>query len=317
MVEGTKRPFVLTYVRSHWRGEQPLWRSFWVNTVLLSLAVDGLIGWQLALPDEQRYAWFVLFCLALGGVLVVWQLVGLWRSARRVRRQRLRRFWSIAAQLFIIVNLMVVAFIVSITGVVVYAVIKEVDNPTSRAPFEIVREGEVVRFTGPIHAASAERLLAILDDPGVHELAIESEGGFTSAAAAIAEKIHARRFAVTVEDYCNSACVLLLAASPAAAVMPYSTSVLHRAHSVFPEWMQDLLRPDTESGDVEYTKELSKYHVTPDAILKILALSPEAIWSPTLRELGAMNLVMFVYSEENDDYMRFREFCANFPERCD
>jgi len=64
-------------------------------------------------------------------------------------------------------------------------------------------------------------------------------------------------------------------------------------------------------------RELSKYHIRPAAIDKVLSLAPDEEWYPTLQELAEMNLVLFVYDDEAGDYLRIRDYCVAHVEKCE
>ncbi len=81
----------MPYVARHWRGELPLWQSFWVNWLLgggiCSLMLEAaLLSGRFALA-------------AIIGIMVVipygiWSVVGTWRAAVRYPGPRA---WSILA----------------------------------------------------------------------------------------------------------------------------------------------------------------------------------------------------------------------------
>src|SRR5690242_16822097 len=74
----------MSYIARHWRGELPLYLSFWLNGVLLHVALSQIfIGItmfsnSLAFDLLGFYGFFVLRL-----PVAVWQLVGIWRSAQR------------------------------------------------------------------------------------------------------------------------------------------------------------------------------------------------------------------------------------------
>jgi hypothetical protein len=84
----------MNYINRHWRGELPLWQSFWVNGVLV-LSIPPIIAY--ALPQDLSGVPFGLVG-AIGGVIALplwtWQAVGILRSARRRRDG-----WALAAMI--------------------------------------------------------------------------------------------------------------------------------------------------------------------------------------------------------------------------
>jgi len=91
----------------HWRGELPLRQSFWKYGVGVGLLCIIVLG---GLRQERL---LLTWWLSLGAILaigiIVWQLVGIWRSARRYDGSR---SWSILAR--------VVAVICALYGILFY-----------------------------------------------------------------------------------------------------------------------------------------------------------------------------------------------------
>lgn len=87
-----------TYFARHWRGEISLPQSFWVNGVVIGFA--WMVAFQ-PLADLFVIAvwWYVIACIA-DYATIVWQLVGIWRSAGNYRG---RRVWPILARVFSII----------------------------------------------------------------------------------------------------------------------------------------------------------------------------------------------------------------------
>jgi hypothetical protein len=112
----TPKPEVFrkSYIRRHWRGELPLWQSYWVNTVLLSvlsaLPLYGLKGdsfdaWITESPKVVGVSMiaFWVFVYVIWG----WQAVGLWRSARSHIANARKSFWARAAQIMVVVGCLI------------------------------------------------------------------------------------------------------------------------------------------------------------------------------------------------------------------
>lgn len=99
----------MDYIQDHWAGRMPLWKSYWVNAVLLSMVAGGILGgaagFILALSGTEvpMEAWDVLSgWVALP--ITVWGMVGTWRSAVAYQAARPGRFWGIVAQVVIVLG---------------------------------------------------------------------------------------------------------------------------------------------------------------------------------------------------------------------
>lgn len=88
-----------TYFARHWRGELSLPQSFWVNGLIIGF------GWMVAFqPLVDLFiiaAWWFFIAWIADAATIVWQFVGIWRSARNYRGPRV---WSILARIFAVLS---------------------------------------------------------------------------------------------------------------------------------------------------------------------------------------------------------------------
>ena len=70
----------------------------------------------------------------------------------------------------------------------------------------VERSGDAIVFTGRIDADSAQRFLALLDEPGVRRLVITSGGGLVAPALDMAEALQAHGLDLEVPRQCRSSC---------------------------------------------------------------------------------------------------------------
>ena len=108
------------YFTRHWRGDLSLPISFWVNGVLLTIALAlfqlFLVGWLNLIPkmpgigrDASGVAGLLeITAVALPNVaviaLAIWQYVGIWRSASKHVGRGGRVIWAIAAKVIAVVG---------------------------------------------------------------------------------------------------------------------------------------------------------------------------------------------------------------------
>lgn len=110
------------YLVRHWRGAHGLGRSFWVNVNLIGVVVLGAaVGLLRAARVLERpppvspewhsvqvWASLGLHLLAVGyGILLLWQVVGLWRAAEAHRNATGQTLQARAAQAWVAVVLTV------------------------------------------------------------------------------------------------------------------------------------------------------------------------------------------------------------------
>lgn len=96
-----------SWIGRHWRGELPLSDAFWFNGVVLNLVLEFLFWGLDRLAGDESLPGNVagVALLAFGVAVAPWQVVGVWRAARRFPGRCLadgrhvgRRLWSVAAR---------------------------------------------------------------------------------------------------------------------------------------------------------------------------------------------------------------------------
>jgi hypothetical protein len=102
----------VNYVARHWRGELSLPVSYWVNGFLagiLALIVIVAIGASADLKNNFRpdVALLVLISMyAISYLLLLWQTVGIWRSATNYGLRWPRRRWGAAAKIMLVLGIL-------------------------------------------------------------------------------------------------------------------------------------------------------------------------------------------------------------------
>ena len=98
------------YLLRHWRGELSLSKAYWINTILAVTVICSSIFALRALleyigpsNDLTALGAWIAFCLLVLAV-VVWQFVGLWRSASYHSERGGSAFWARAAQVMVVIG---------------------------------------------------------------------------------------------------------------------------------------------------------------------------------------------------------------------
>jgi hypothetical protein len=220
------RPRANVIVR-HWRGELPLWVSYWVigfgGTFAARLAILAVETWMPRAPlgPEAAYAAEVALGWAIALTVAVWQVVGTWRSATRyaaARRAAGRRpVWSTLAKavmvLSVLATLVQAARIGLPQAIDVYDVVVLGDPDVPPFDIRVMRRGREAEFTGGIRLGAAEALRKTLDHhPNLSVLHLSSVGGRFSEAEQMLALVRARGLVTYVPASCESACTLVFAA---------------------------------------------------------------------------------------------------------
>lgn len=207
-----------TYLIRHWRGEQGLAWSFWVNLVALRLVVHGAQEW-LRPAEGFDYHDRPLLVMALAimahGALFLWQAVGVIRSGER----HLRNTGSQAANWGAILGVIAAFWLTASAGLDAYqmTLVQPDDGAdfiarmererTGRYSMTVSPDGSRLDFTGTIELGVTRSLGELLEgNRAIRVMVLESEGGNIYEARGIAKLLRDRGIATRVETTCASAC---------------------------------------------------------------------------------------------------------------
>jgi hypothetical protein len=202
----------------HWRGELSLPISFWVMSLGATLVV-GFIGGIVTALDfaaaPEPVAIVTLAFLALASAIVIWQLVGVWRSAENYRARGGDKIWAQLAMGFTAVA--AVRFVVGVILVqapIALEMLRIIDGDEEFSDFSVLvlKGGEELSIEGPIGfglTAKVDDALASFDN--VRVVRLNSEGGRLAEAYRLGDRIRDRGLSTYVEGECSSACVVAFA----------------------------------------------------------------------------------------------------------
>lgn len=214
------------FVARNWRGEYPLWVSYWVVGVGINLAAVAIPLTLALLIRPQNGFWpmanFAVFaCLwLLIALALVWQFVGVWRSAnvRIAERAALGKGapWAGLAKFVILIALLqnVGAFVrvglPQLSESVRVAFMNDPDVPDYA--IHLLNGGTEIEITGGIKYGLAEDFRKILNaSRQVRVVHLDSVGGRLGEGAALNAIIKENGLTTFVAAKCMSACTLAFA----------------------------------------------------------------------------------------------------------
>lgn len=215
------------FIAKHWRGELSLPVSYWVIGFAGNLAAYASM-WGLAalfMGDDRYYplavfVGIVAIWTAITGI-TVWQIVGVWRSARRYRHERIGAgkpaFWGGVAQALTCLWALQLAASLSYAGLPQVAEVSRMaflDDPEMGPyAFRIMRNGTEVEITGGIKYGLTEDFLRVFTaSPQISIVHLDSPGGRIGEALALHKAIKERGLITYVSNECQSACAVVFAA---------------------------------------------------------------------------------------------------------
>jgi tetratricopeptide (TPR) repeat protein len=303
------------YIVAHWHGELSLVQSYWVNGVLVTIVLRGLLHgvstFMATVPADINFAISLNFLLMLVAVSV-WQLVGIWRSAARSLAGTTQRFWPRAAQVAVLVGAAGTGYNMLTTAVDLTSMQAALRDP-GLSEYAVERRGDtMVILTGAINDDSAREIMRHFEDPDLKILVVNSAGGLTTPAMTLGRFIAERDIAVVGDGQCISACTLVLAAASRSAIVPGAVVTFHGT-----EPLTDLTNPDMRRGFDEHVREvdqfLRSFGVKEWAIDKARR---QKLWTPTVRQLIDMGLITHIYDLAEQRLVEAKPYCADHPHAC-
>ncbi|OWT67970.1 MULTISPECIES: hypothetical protein [unclassified Achromobacter] len=282
------------YFLRHWRGQLPLWVTFWINGVLFSLLFLFAHGYlalsmkghsSLQLLSLESVAALVLALLGL-----VWWAVGLWRCADVRLAQGRARKRAVVMQVMLVclawltLELVTTAPLGPVKDLAMLAIGKDVlggDLDVKAAP-----DGKSVILVGFLHLGAADRVRQALDAaPQATTLVLSSPGGRLQEGELLANLVRTRHLATYVDEYCASACTYAFLAGRERAATPQARIGFHRPYSPFGGKTIDAIAGDDM---MERYREAG----LPDWFVKRVSETPsESVWYPTEQQLADAKVV--------------------------
>lgn len=287
------------YLRTHWVGRQALAWSFWVNFALLCLVINLVEPFIRPLhPDGSWFSIILAITYLIVGHLLIypWQVIGLVRACNRHLKQSSDSVIVTAAQLAIGASLIIGLVTMSTTLQSIFGTPPKTAlelarlDADARIPgynVELIAERSLIRINGEFAnglTGDLEKLLA--EEPAVHGIVLNSDGGRIFEARGVARLIGERRMATYVYRMCQSACVTAFIAG----------SIRHlgeQGRLGFHQYRLKAIHPFIDIVD-EQEKDRAFYRsrgIAPDLLARIFTTPHDRMWYPTPDELLDANVV--------------------------
>lgn len=276
------------YLARHWRGELSLPQSYWLNNVLGSAAALGaMVGLGAGLGklglDYGVAAYWVLAWATMIAV-VVWQGVGVWRSARRRIAEGGGRGWARAAQAMVVIGILQFLSQLATMGVpsirAGFAFARWLDENGSWT-IRAMRDGAELELSGGIgHGFAADVARALGENPNARLVHVNlSAGGLVEEAKKAGASIRARGADTFTSSACQSACTLVFLGGEERLLKPGARLGFHveSVPGVTGIWAR-------RAGDEQVT-HLVSLGVTPEFARRVAKTPQEDMWFPTESEL--------------------------------
>lgn len=209
-----------SYVLRHWRGDLTLPVAYWVNVVLIGVALAALIGMLAGLLDSSISIWTMLAALvgfwSLVYAVTIWQLVGAWRSANKHRLRGGYGGWAMAARVMLVFGILQSAYVGYTQAAPQIGEVVKIasgNDPAGRWQIRVIRNATEAEISGGIGFGLTTELRRVLDaHPTVKLLHLNSDGGRIGEARRLRDLIESRGLYTYTSTRCVSACVVAFVA---------------------------------------------------------------------------------------------------------
>ncbi|CUA85042.1 Clp protease [Pseudidiomarina woesei] len=217
MVFRVKTMRVSKLIKKHWQGDYSLGKAYWLIGVgltcclsLAAFALNSLLN-QFAVA-QSVYSALVICLYSFTAVFTIWQLVGIWRSAKYHTSNGGRQGWATAAQVMVIVAALRAVFDFNQFGLPMMQTnvgLMNASELTNQIELRVLNQGTEIELIGPLPYGTTESVQAILQRfPSVRVIHLNSPGGRISEGVKLYDLIQEYQLDTYVPSECSSACTI-------------------------------------------------------------------------------------------------------------
>jgi len=298
---------IARYIADHWQGRHGIGRAFWINLVALRCLLLG--AEQLFQPPHISHIADALapalayYAVSLG-VILPWQVVGVIRATDRMAPQLGAGAQVLLAQIGVVVMLLP-------TGVTAFQVFQPLmlERPAepawvmwereraSKYRIELDPGGLRLKVSGEFELGLAKNLAAALAaNPGVHEVVLDSDGGFVNQGRAVARLIQTRGLDTRIVGRCKSACAIAFMGGASRRIHRLGLIGFHQYHFDARTHHPAFNVAEEQARDSEY---LLARGVSAPFVAQAFTAGHSAIWAPAVDELLAAGVVTEITGDSN------------------
>ena len=299
---------MISYLRTHWAGQQTLHWSFWINFALLCVTIN--LVEPLIRPSASDRSWSsltVAFAYLIVGHLLIypWQVVGVARACNQHLKRSGDFIMVMAAQGAIVVSLIAGLITASATLYSIFgspsetAVEVAVTDAQARIPtyvIELVPERSLVKVDGEFDVGLTRDLRELLTQtPDVEGIVLNSDGGRIFEARGVAKLIGENRLETYVDRMCQSACTTAFIAGAKRFLGADGRLGFHRYRlgTVLPFI-------DVEAEQERDRAFYRSQGVAPTLLSRVFSAPHQSMWYPDIDELLEANVVHRIIDSDLD-----------------
>ena len=280
---------MLNYLKQHWQGRNSLGQAFWLNLVILFVALDLVERYVFPPYVEGEIVVTVaviVYAIVVKLIVYPWQVVGVLRVCDLRIKSNSGRSWATAAQIALVVSLAatLIATIETYQKLQIFKRDLELEAmifPGPEYSLDLVKQGKLIHLQGPFQIGITDRVAQLIArNPEVVGIILDSEGGQIYEGRGLARIITKHRLRTFSLDECLSSCTTAFIAGTTRTLGTNARLGFHqyKTYSIIP----------SIDVDNEQAKDMAifvKQGVSPRFLEKIFAQPPESMWWPDIDEL--------------------------------
>ncbi len=285
----------MNYILRHWNGELPLRVAFWVNVVLINLALRGLDQWlgKIATNLYPVTAMRLSLAIAVVSVFIIypWQLIGAWRTARNYEKNADTGFWGGAARFVLVLGLIATVVNLAINTPLYRDMFKIGFQKDEFADYEIsiTSDGALLHLEGSLGFGVSDDVKQVLaNNDSVKGIILDSVGGRVYEGRQLASIISDNKLDTYSFQGCYSACGTAYIAGATRFLGKGANLAFHQY------WSPEVNIAALADLDAEQKADLliyRKHGVSEEFLERIFTSSENDLWYPTVQELLSWNVV--------------------------
>jgi hypothetical protein len=286
---------VLNYIKQHWQGRNSLVQAFWLNLVILFVALD-LVERYVFPPyvegESVVTVAVIVYVIVVKLIVYPWQVVGVLRVCDLRIKSDSGRSWATAAQIALVVSLAatLIATIETYQKLQVFKRNLELEAMVLPGPeysLDLVKQGKLIHLQGPFEIGVTRRVAQLIaGNPEVMGIILDSEGGQIYEGRGLARLIRENKLQTFSLEKCLSSCTTAFVAGT-------TRTLGTNARLGFHQYKTYSLIPSINVAN-EQAKDMAifvKQGVSAEFLEKIFVQPPESIWWPEIDELIAAGVV--------------------------
>jgi hypothetical protein len=281
--------YLLNYIKQHWQGNLSLVHAFWVNLVVLFVALDLLERFVFPPYIENETAVSIavlLYVVVVKLIIYPWQVVGVLRVCDLRIKSNSGRSWASVTQVALVMSL--AATLLSTIGTYqslsVFKqnlILAETVLPEPLFSLDLIEQGSLIHLRGPFEIGitnKVEDLIAL--HPEITGIILDSEGGQIYEGRGLARLISENRLETFSLENCLSSCTTAFVAGTTRTLGTKARLGFHqyKTYSIIP----------SINVENEQAKDIAIFvnqGVSAAFIEKIFMQPPERMWWPEIDEL--------------------------------